>query len=109
MMMGASFDWPNVHAVWEKVQEEFGELGQAMIDEKPEKIAEELGDFLFSLVNLSRLFGFNAESLLRKGNEKFLRRFEKMEHCLTDSGIAIEDATLEQMDRVWDELKKEDE
>jgi uncharacterized protein YabN with tetrapyrrole methylase and pyrophosphatase domain len=65
-----------------------------------------MGDLLFSIVNLARHWGANAENLLRSANQKFQARFEKMERLLAESGIRLEEATLTQMDRAWDEVKK---
>jgi len=65
-----------------------------------------MGDLLFSLTNLARHSGVNAENILRKGNQKFLERFEKMEARLACSGIGLEEATLDQMNRAWEDVKE---
>lgn len=103
----AGFDWPNRDEIWAKVQEEVEELRFALKDGHQEKIAEEMGDLLFSLTNLARHSGVNAEDLLRRGNQKFLERFEKMEARLADSGIGLEEATLDQMNRAWEDVKED--
>ena len=99
------FDWANADEVWDKVQEELEELESAIVEEDREGVAEELGDTLFSLVNLARHWGFNAEHLLRLANQKFLERFENMEKELKISGIELEEATPEQMNLVWGKAK----
>lgn len=101
------FDWANRGEIWAKVQEEVEELGSAINDGDQEGIVEEMGDLLFSLTNLARHSGANAENLLRKGNQKFLERFEKMEARLADSGIGLEEATLDQMNRAWEDVKED--
>jgi MazG family protein len=100
------FDWPNEHAIWEKVEEEFIELGKAISEKNRGLIAEEVGDLIFSLVNLARHWGLNAELVLRDSNRKFLARFEEMEQLLKDSDICLEEATAEQMNEAWETVKK---
>jgi MazG family protein len=100
------FDWADRDEIWAKVQEEIEELRSAMKDGDQEGIAEEIGDLLFSLTNLARHSGVNAENLLRKGNQKFLERFEKMETRLAASGIRLEEATLDQMNQAWEDVKE---
>lgn len=100
------FDWPDAEEIWKKVEEEVGEARAAMDHEDPEAMASELGDLFFTLANLARHWGENAENLVRKANHKFLMRFEKMEKRLTDSGVRIEDATLDQMNAAWEDAKE---
>lgn len=102
------FDWPNAKEVWTKVEEEMEEMRTAMVDEDPEAMASELGDLLFTLANLARHWGQNAENVMRAANQKFLRRFEQMERRLTDGGIPLEDATPDQMNSAWEEVKAHD-
>jgi MazG family protein len=101
----AGFDWKSIEAVWEKVEEEFHELQAAISSGDSNGVSEELGDLLFSLVNLARLRDTNAEDLLRMANRKFLFRFERMEKLLNSKGIGMKKATAEQMDLVWEEVK----
>jgi len=101
----AGFDWPDRESVMEKVREEFDELQDAIGRNETAKVEEELGDLLFSLVNLARHWGLNAEDLMRKTNSKFVRRFEKMESALVSSGKALTESTLEEMDRAWNKIK----
>lgn len=99
------FDWPDRDSVWEKVREEIGELQEAMKREAPKRVGEELGDLLFSLVNLARHWGLNAEDLLRRTNVKFIRRFESLEKELTATERGFSESTLKEMDRVWEKIK----
>lgn len=100
------FDWANAEEIWTKVEEEMEEVRGAIAEGNPAAMASELGDLLFTLANLARHWGENAENLLRNANEKFLRRFEKMERRLADSGIRLEDATLVQMNAAWEDIKE---
>ena len=101
----AGLDWKSAGAVWEKVEEEFHELGAAVSAGDSNGVSEELGDLLFSLVNLARFWNTNAEELLRMANRKFLRRFKRLEKALNAKGIGMKEATAEQMDLVWEEGK----
>ena len=69
------------------------------------KIQEELGDVLFSIVNLSRHLNISAEDMLRKGNKKFIKRFKKIEKTAKKKGLNIEDLSLKEMNQIWDQLK----
>jgi nucleoside triphosphate diphosphatase len=99
------FDWPDRESVWEKVHEEIDELKDAMGRNESAMVEEELGDLLFSLVNLARHWGLSAEDLLRKSNAKFVDRFESMESALSSSGKALTESTLKEMDRIWNKIK----
>lgn len=103
------FDWPNRTEIWHKVREEFDELGSAIAKGDRERIAEELGDLLFSIVNLCRHWAFNAEHLLRIANQKFLERFREMEGELKATGTRLEEASLDQMNQVWETVKEQEE
>ncbi len=100
------FDWTDRKMIWEKVLEEIEELRAAIEIEDDHGVAEEMGDLLFSLVNLSRHWGMNAEDLLRSANQKFLNRFEGMEKQLNQSGTPLEKATAKQMNGAWEAVKK---
>jgi MazG family protein len=100
-----NFDWKSKDDIWGKVEEEFKELEEVVHEQDDNRVSEELGDLLFSLVNLSRHWGQNAEHILRLANQKFLRRFEKMEGVLKDSGLRLEEAAAEQMDQAWEKVK----
>jgi MazG family protein len=99
------FDWPSAEAVLEKVAEETEEVRAVLAASCAHETQEELGDLLFSVVNLVRRSGFDAESLLSAANEKFRRRFDLMEQYLRDEGSPMGTASLEQMDAVWERVK----
>jgi len=101
------FDWEDRNAVWEKVTEEIGELNEAVEKQNPAMVGEELGDLLFSLVNLARHWGLNAEDLLRMANRKFIRRFLLMEEELSIAGKGLREATPDEMDDAWNKIKDE--
>jgi tetrapyrrole methylase family protein/MazG family protein len=99
------FDWPNLGAVWEKVEEEIRELKKAE-KSSPPRAEEELGDLLFTLVNWARFKGLSAEEALRKANRRFARRFFQVEKGLRKKGKRPQDSTLEEMDDLWNKAKK---
>jgi len=101
----AGFDWKKVEQVWEKVHEEIGELKEAEEKGITEQIEEEIGDTLFSVVNLSRFLGISAETALRKTNRKFTSRFAQVEKELKKRGKKVEDSSLEEMDEIWNMVK----
>jgi MazG family protein len=102
----AGFDWPNVEEVWKKVREELEELSAAEREPSAEAVEEELGDLIFSLVNLARFKGISAEEALRKANRRFAQRFFQVELGLRRKGRPLEEATLEEMDKLWNRAKK---
>jgi nucleoside triphosphate diphosphatase len=101
------FDWPNIEGVWEKVQEELAELEKAGQGPLPESLEEELGDLFFALVNWARFKGISAEEALRKANRRFMQRFRQVEIELRRRGKTPEVSTLEEMDHIWNEAKKQ--
>ena len=101
----AGFDWKKVEQVWEKVHEEIGELKEAEEKGVAQQIEEEIGDTLFSIVNLSRFLGVSAETALRKTNRKFTARFSLVEEELKKRGKTVEDSSLEEMDEIWNVVK----
>lgn len=101
------FDWENAQQVWEKVEEELTELKQSINASNQEEIEMEFGDLLFALVNLSRFIRVNPEDALRKSIEKFSDRFRQMERNVTDANKSLHDMKLEQMDAIWEEIKKQ--
>jgi ATP diphosphatase len=103
------FDWPSPEAVAAKVEEELREIRTALAaGAPPEVLSEELGDLLFSCVNLARHLQVEPESALRAANRKFERRFRRMEQMLSALGRRAEDATLEELDALWDRAKAEE-
>ena len=102
----AGFDWEKVEEVWDKVHEEIQELKEAQTKNTWEHIEEEIGDVLFAIVNLARFLKFPAEDALRKTNQKFTSRFFQVEEELERRGKTVENSTLEEMDEIWDAVKK---
>jgi len=102
------FDWPNANGAFEKIVEESAEIRQAVaLNSDPETVRMELGDLLFSVVNLSRHLGHDAEQALRGASDKFRHRFEQVEQLALSRGIDLANAPLEQLDALWDEVKKQ--
>ncbi len=102
------FDWPNADGAFEKIIEESAEIRQAVaLNSDPETVRMELGDLLFSVVNLSRHLGHDAEQALRGASDKFRHRFEQVEQLALLRGIDLANAPLEQLDALWDEVKKQ--
>lgn len=102
------FDWPDRRSVLEKLEEEIAEL-RVEIQAKAamDRIEDELGDVLFSLANLARHLDIDPEAALRRTNAKFEHRFRHLETRLREAGQSLEDASLEEMDRLWEEAKAE--
>jgi MazG family protein len=103
---GVGFDWPNAGQVLEKLDEELKELAEARQGASREKIEGELGDVLFVLVNLARFLAVDPEQALRKTNRKFRERFGYVERKLKEEGKSPSEATLEEMDALWNEAKR---
>ena len=102
------FDWPNADGAFEKIIEESAEIRQAVVlNSDPETVRMELGDLLFSVVNLSRHLGHDAEQALRGASDKFRHRFEQVEQLALSRDIDLANAPLEQLDALWDEVKKQ--
>lgn len=99
------FDWNEARQVFQKVEEELAELRAAMESEQPDRMEAELGDLLFSLVNLGRFIAVNPEDALRKTIARFISRFQYIEEELARRGTAPGQATLEEMDALWAEAK----
>lgn len=99
------FDWERAEGALGKLGEELGELEDAMRSGDRVRAEEELGDLLFSVVNLSRFLGLDPEWALHKAVDKFVARFKKVEEELAERGKDPREATLEEMDRIWDETK----
>lgn len=104
------FDWTTLGPVVDKVHEELDEVmheaNQAVVDEA--KLEEEIGDLLFATVNLSRHLGSKAEIALQKANRKFERRFREVEKIIAARGLKLDDATLDQMENAWCEVKRQE-
>lgn len=100
------FDWDNTDDVFDKVYEEFGELKSAYKNDDADGVHEELGDLMFSVINLSRFLKVNPELALNDATEKFIRRFEKIERAALLEGKTVEKMTFEEMDALWEKAKK---
>lgn len=101
-----NFDWPDVPAVFEKIQEELNELKDAMASRNGAEIEDEMGDVLFSCVNLARHLGLDAEASLRHASSKFERRFEQMESLAAIAETRLVDMDEAQLDRLWQQAKR---
>ncbi|MGH8521885.1 MAG: MazG nucleotide pyrophosphohydrolase domain-containing protein [Gammaproteobacteria bacterium] len=101
------FDWAEIGAVLDTVGGELDEVRAALAAGEPTHIAEEIGDLLFACVNLARFARVNPESALRSANQKFERRFRYIEQRLQAQGQSVNDATLAQMDALWEEAKRD--
>jgi len=101
------FEWRDKENVWKKVEEEMNELHEEVRKENTRAIEEEFGDVLFSMVNYARFLHVDAETALEKVNKKFLYRFKKMEASAKAEGKQLSEMTLEEMDAIWNKIKKE--
>ena len=99
------FDWKEKEDVWEKVQEELEELKVELAKGDKENSTQELGDFLFSVINAARLYKLNPDNALEKTNQKFIRRFNYVEDHSLKQGKNLKDMSLEEMDKLWNEAK----
>ena len=102
---GIGFDWQNKNQVWDKFQEEIEEFQKEEEKNDTEKMEEEFGDILFSLVNYSRFVNVNPEDALEKTNKKFIRRFQFMEQKIKEDGLDLSKLSFEQMNTFWDMAK----
>jgi ATP diphosphatase len=101
------FDWPEVSPVFDKLDEEVGEIrAELAAGRSQDRLAEEVGDLLFAAVNLARHLGVDAEAALRHANAKFERRFRAVERALGAAGRSLEDASLAEMEELWQRAKK---
>jgi ATP diphosphatase len=103
---GVGFDWEDYRGAWDKVEEELGEVRDALGEGDSERLEEELGDLLFAVVNLTRLAGAHSTVALERANRKFRRRFEALEGLARERGIHLESAGLKALDELWEELKQ---
>jgi tetrapyrrole methylase family protein/MazG family protein len=99
------FDWPGPEPVWKKIEEEMGELREAIAGGDARKVEDEVGDLLFSVVNLARLLKVNSALALHGTNRKFERRFREVERLLAAEGTSPKDAGLARMDELWNQVK----
>ena len=101
------FEWENKEQVWEKVKEEEKELDEAIVLGQQSRIEEEFGDLLFSLVNFARFLNVDAENAVEVTNKKFIKRFTQMEERAMTSGKPLAQMTLEEMDAIWNQIKRQ--
>lgn len=99
------FDWARTGDVIAKIEEEVAELRESATHESRERTEEEMGDLFFSMANLARKMGIESESALRRANEKFTTRFTALEEVFAQRGQSVHDASLEEMEAVWHEVK----
>lgn len=102
------FDWKEKNDVWAKVREELDELETELKREDREKSTQELGDFLFSVINAARLYHLNPDNALEQTNQKFIRRFNYVEQHSIKEGKPLTEMTLEEMDELWNKAKNEE-
>jgi XTP/dITP diphosphohydrolase len=100
------FEWDNKEDVWKKVEEEMAELQEAIAENDQEHIEEEFGDVMFSLINYARFLRVDAEGVLEKTNKKFISRFTQMEEQAMKHEKSLADMSLEEMDALWNEIKR---
>ena len=103
-----NFDWKEIKEVFAKIYEELDELGEALKEEDNSKIEEELGDLLFTIVNLSRHIQISPEDALRRSNKKFMERFRYMESSLKLKGKSWEQTTIKELNDLWNDAKKKE-
>ena len=103
---GVGFDWEQPHQVWEKVKEELNELNDEVVkNADKDRVEDEFGDVLFSLINYARFINVNPEDALEKTNRKFIKRFKYLEEKTIKMGKSLHDMTLAEMDVYWNEAK----
>jgi MazG family protein len=99
------FEWSNAGEVWKKVEEESGELEEAVLSGDQAHVEEEFGDLMFSMINYARFLRIDAETALERTNLKFIHRFTKMEEAVALSGKQMTDLSLTELDAIWNAVK----
>jgi MazG family protein len=105
---GVGFDWEYREQVWDKVKEEVEELGREISNVDEDKMEAEFGDLFFAMVNAARLYGIDPEAALERTNLKFIQRFNYLESETLLKGKNLKDMTLIEMDKIWEEAKKQE-
>lgn len=100
------FDWADSQGAWDKLHEEIDEVRAAEQSGNADAVAEEVGDLLFSVVNVTRFLKVDGEEAISKATDKFISRFDKMEQLAVSKGLNLKELTLEEMDALWDEIKQ---
>ena len=103
---GVGFDWEQPEQVWEKLQEELGELKEEVMQGNKQGMESEFGDVLFSMINYARFLKVNPENALERTNKKFIKRFQYLEQKAKSAGKTLQEMTLAEMDVYWEEAKK---
>jgi MazG family protein len=103
---GVGFDWPDMKGILKKLDEEMKEFREALSLQKRHRIREEIGDLLFVIVNIARFLDIDPEAALRRTIEKFTSRFHYIERSLQKRGKTLQESSLFEMDRLWEEAKK---
>lgn len=101
------FEWETTEQVWAKVEEETAELKEALNENDKTEIEKEFGDLMFSLINYARFIGVDPESALELTNKKFIKRFNRIEDYANENGLDLDGMSLEEMDKIWEDVKKE--
>lgn len=101
------FEWDNQEQVWNKVEEEILELKSAITEANQQKIEDEFGDVVFSLINYARFLSVDAENALERTNKKFIHRFTQMEQLAIQNGKVLQNMTLQEMDDIWNTIKQQ--
>ncbi len=104
----AGFDWEQKEDVWAKVREEIAEVEAEMRAERSQQTAEEFGDLFFALINACRLYGIDPEAALEHTNQKFIRRFNRMEEQCAAEGKMLQELPLDRMEALWQAAKQEE-
>ena len=102
------FDWQQREDVWAKVKEELAEVDAEIEAKNKERLTNEMGDLFFALINACRLYGIDPEGALERTNKKFIRRFGYMEQCAVNKGVTLHEMSLDEMERYWQEAKREE-
>jgi XTP/dITP diphosphohydrolase len=102
------FDWDKKEQIWDKVHEELDELKEEVKLNNKEKIENEFGDLIFSIVNAARLYDVDPETALERTNLKFIKRFNYLENRTIKQGLSLKNMSLESMNEIWEEAKKFD-
>ncbi len=105
---GVGFDWEEREQVWDKVEEEYDELKHEIMEGNNDKMEDEFGDLLFSLINAARLYDINPENALERTNRKFIQRFNYLEEKTIKQGRSLKDMSLAEMNEIWNEAKRQD-
>ncbi len=100
------FEWENTGQVWDKIHEETNELKEAIATNDAGKMEDEMGDVLFSIINLARFLHIDADAALERTNKKFIRRFTAIEDAAARQNKAVHNMSLQEMDALWNEIKK---